>query len=501
MEWIATLVPQTASDPLKTLASPPAGTALVELRLDLFPDLDPALAVAACPLPVLATLRSQAEGGAGPEDPTARGAALGAAAEAGAALLDLEFDRDQALVGRLGLTPDQIVMSWHDPAGTPPDLAQRAAAMLAHPARWIKLVTTARSLADMVRIIDLHAVHNLASRRHRRRLIAFAMGAVGQPSRYLAPLLGPPLCYVPWHGDAPAAPGQVSRERLEGAIGHLAGPPQRLFLVVGADTTASLSPVLYGAGFAAAGLHDLLVPVSVPDVAELDGLFVSRGRSLLDRAGLEIHGLAVTSPYKRQAAAAATIAAPRVRRAAAANTLVPRLRQLLADTTDADGVVGALTARGVDPAGRTAIVQGTGGAARAAAVGLDLAGAAVALRGRDTDRTRDTARALEVEWTAPDSVVEADILVNATPLGSDPGDRAPFAADELRVASTVLEMVYRDHPTALEQLCHDAGIACISGREMLLHQGLAQFAAFTTSVPPRAAMRHALGLTVDAAQE
>ena len=495
MEWIATLVPAAAADPIAALAAPPPGTSLVELRLDLFPDLDPAAAVAACPLPVLATLRSRAEGGGGPDDPERRRAALAAATEAGAALVDLDVDRDEPLLARLGLTPDQVILSWHDPSATPADLAARAAAMLDRPARWVKIVPTARTLDDLARVLDLHAAHNLPHRRHRRRLLTFAMGAVGQASRYLAPLLGPPLCYVPWCDYAPAAPGQVGRQRLEAALGHLSGPPRRLFAVVGADVTTSLSPVLYGAAFRAAGLHDLLLPLSVPDADELARVFVSRGASLLDRAGLEVHGLAVTSPYKRNAVTAATVAAPRARRAASANTLVPRPGQLLADTTDADGVVGALAARGIDPAGRTVLIQGTGGAARAAAVGLDLAGARVVLRGRDRNRTRATAGAVDVDWTEPDASPAADILVNGTPLGGGADDPSPFSEHEVRRAAVALEMVYRDHPTALEQLAAAVGVPCIGGREMLLAQGLAQFAAFTTTVPPRAAMRAALGLT------
>ena len=112
----------------------------MELRLDLLPDIDVVAAMAACPVPVLATLRSAAEGGNGTDDPAARAEILGVARNAGAALIDLEFARDAALITSLGLPPEQVILSWHDPKGTPEDLVGIAERMMEKPARWIKLV-------------------------------------------------------------------------------------------------------------------------------------------------------------------------------------------------------------------------------------------------------------------------------------------------------------------------------------------------------------------------
>ena len=281
------------------------------------------------------------------------------------------------------------------------------------------------------------------SRTARRRLIAFAMGAVGVPSRLLAPLLGPPIAYCAWSSQAPAAPGQLTAPRLTAICGHLSGPPQRLFGVVGSDVTGSLSPELHGAGYAAADLPYLMIPVSVPDPDELELIFTPAGETPFDRVGLPAGGWAVTTPYKAAAAAAATVAAPRVRRCGAANTLVLRPRAIFADTTDADGVVGVLTTAGFDLPGATAVVQGTGGAGRSAAVGLDLAGVDVRLRGRDDGRTREVAEAIGVGWLAAgDAPPAGSILVNATPLGSSPDDPLPFTEREVGRAIVVVDMVY-----------------------------------------------------------
>ncbi len=95
-----------------------------------FPGIDLRAAIRACPLPVLVTLRSSAEGGRGPTDPGERRAVLEAAREAGAALIDLEHERDVHLMRALGLAPEQVVLSWHSTDGTPADLGEIAEGML-----------------------------------------------------------------------------------------------------------------------------------------------------------------------------------------------------------------------------------------------------------------------------------------------------------------------------------------------------------------------------------
>jgi shikimate dehydrogenase/3-dehydroquinate dehydratase type I len=493
MQWIVSLTPEVAEDPFVALASPPDGAAVVELRLDLFPDMDVAAAVAACPLPVLATLRSTAEGGRGPDDPLSRAGLLAAARDAGAALVDLEHARDRGLMPGLGLAPEQVVLSWHDPTGTPADLETTVAALHSSPARIVKAVPTATTLAELERVLALHPRFN-HRRAHNRRLIAFAMGTVGLASRYLAPLLGPPISFAAWRDDAAAAPGQRSIPRLEAVVGHLPGAPQRIYGVVGADASHSLSPDLHGAAFRAEKLPYLFLPISVPDETELIEVFAPLGDTFFDRVGLPAHGWAVTTPYKFAAAAAAEIVAPRVRRCGAANTLVLRDAVIAADNTDADGAVGSLSALGIDPQGVNAIVQGTGGAARGAAIGLYLAGSEVFLRGRDADRTRDTADELGLGALEAGELPDGPaILVNATPLGSSPDDPSPFSGTDFDPAVGAIDLVYGPRETAFIAAARAAGVPCADGREFLAQQGFAQFAAFTGRLPPKEAMRAAVG--------
>jgi 3-dehydroquinate dehydratase/shikimate dehydrogenase len=492
MDWIVSLTPEVSEDPLEAISRPPDGASIVELRVDLFPGIDVRAAISACPLPVLVTLRSEAEGGRGPVERGERLKGLETARFAGAALIDLEYRRDGNLIRDLGLAPEQVVLSWHDVSQTPDDLADIAAKMFQSPARWIKMVPSVNSLADLEATLALHQHFNAVARRDRR-LLAFGMGPAGIASRYLAPLLGPPLSYAAWAAGAEAAPGQLTITQAEDVVSHLNGPPQRLYGVVGTDVSRSLSPALHSAGYRDLGLPFLFVPLSVSDPMELSELFSPQGETCFDRVGLAARGWAVTTPYKAEAAAAADLHAPRVLRAGAANTMILNQQQVVAENTDADGIVGSLVSLGIEPMGLRAVVQGTGGAARGAAVGLYLAGAEVSLRSRSGERAQKTAEMIDVDWCEPDACPDnAAILVNATPIGSEAGGPLPFADREIERAKVVVDMVYADHTTDLIARATEAGAAVADGRDVLLHQGYAQFAAFTQRVPPREAMRKAL---------
>ena len=495
MDIIVSATPEACDpEPLSALTAPPPGATLVELRIDLFPDLDVAAAVSACPLPVLATYRSEREGGRGSADPEIRRRTLEAARDAGVALVDLEHATDLPIRRLLGLAPEQLVLSWHPTASDRSEVEARCAGMLAESARWVKVVPAAARLADVAAVLSLHRRFNTGP-RGQRRLVTFATGTVGLPSRYLSPLLGPPITYAAFSDAGPAALGQQLPGRLLAAVGHLEGPPQRLYGVVGGDVSASLSPALHGAGYRAEKLPYVMLPISVSDEEDLDELFAVRGETVFDRVGLPAWGWAVTAPYKLRAAAAASLAAPRVERAGAANTLLLSPERIVAENTDADGVTGALVTLGVDPAGLEAVVLGTGGAARGAAVGLDLAGAEVILTGRDAARVRAVAEEIGVESGDGNGqpVADAAILVNATPLGSSADDDPPFARDRVEAAAAVVDMVYAEHETTLVRWARIAGVPVADGRDVLAHQGYAQFAAFTGVLPPRELMRRALG--------
>ncbi len=268
---------------------------------------------------------------------------------------------------------------------------------------------------------------------------------------------------------------------------HPEAAPHTWLGVCGWPVRHSRSPEMHNAALAAAGLHDwryLRLPLP-PD------LFAETVRALPARG---FAGVNVTIPHKEAALALADEATPLARAIGAANTLSfgPGGR-IHADNTDAPGLIDALPARHA-PAGRTALVLGAGGAARAAVHALAAAGADVLVWNRTADRAQALAR--ELGARAVSNPVPADIVVNCTSVGlsGDPDEfkTLPLSADYVKAGSCVVDMVYRDGGTTLLASARAWGADTVDGREILIAQGAASFARWTGRAASRSAMREAL---------
>lgn len=497
MNIIVTFLPSPAVPCQEDVRHPPAGASAIEVRADLLPvGCDLESVVRAAPLPVVLTIRSRAEGGRGPDEPAVRRDFFVNAVTLPVALVDLEAARDLDLLGSV-VPGERAVVSTHLP-DVPADLEQRVRGLLGAPARLVKVVAVARSVLDVAAVLRAgRALSRLPEAR--QRAVLFAAGEVACLSRLLGPMWGTGVAYAAWGTDRVAAPGQLVPEELLALTGHLDGPPRRLFAVIGQKVAASLSPRMHSAAYRALGLPYLFAPLEVATETELHALLRPLGEGLLDELGCEPGGFAVTRPWKQAAASRCTVLAPRAARAMAANTVLPRPGKLLGDCTDVDGVTRALHEAGVKVSGTRAVVLGTGGAARAAAVALDLAGARVALLGRDMTRARAAATAVGVDALVdPGAAHTCSVVVNATPAGGR-GEPIPML-EELRLGESVaaLDLPYGVERTGLEELASARGWRYISGRDVLLWQGVAQLAAMTSAPPPVEAMAAALGLVGDA---
>jgi shikimate dehydrogenase len=137
-----------------------------------------------------------------------------------------------------------------------------------------------------------------------------------------------------------------------------------------------------------------------------------------------------------------------------------------------------LLRRHVDPAGKRAAIAGAGGTARALAVSLRDAGCRVELFNRTADRAASVAKELGIRGGPLEAIgrSEWDVLVNATPLGTD--GEMPVPADSL-TGGTVLDVVYGTRATPLVREARRLGLAVVDGFEMLVEQALLQFRIMT----------------------
>jgi 3-dehydroquinate dehydratase/shikimate dehydrogenase len=467
----------------------------LEVRADLVGDLDPDWLRQHFAGKLLYTLRSKAEWGAFEGSRDRRRKRI---AEKGSAfdLVDLEADRDLAPEVLKAIAPEKRIVSWHGPAADERGLAARLLHLTSAPAAFYKMVPRAANAGEEL------APLNLLAASRRRDLIAFAGGEPGYWTRIVAPRLGAPVVYGSASEKA-AAPGQPSIERLRADYGLPELRPARWILgVVGFPALHSLSPRLHNAAYRALDLPALFVPF---DTSEFGDFWLELVDSdALERLGLKLGGLAITTPHKEVAFAVAGATSPLAGRLEAVNTLTPRDGVWEGESTDGEGVVEALRARGVEPKGRNAVVIGRGGAGRAAALGLVLAGASVTLANRGAERGGEVAKRLGLPFVelAELDASRFDLFVNATPLGRREGDLAPVPVPLLPAGSAVVDLVYGAAgaaPTGFVVEARARGLVAVDGREVLLRQAAPQFRLMTGRNLPLDVAARAIGLEAAAA--
>jgi shikimate dehydrogenase len=230
----------------------------------------------------------------------------------------------------------------------------------------------------------------------------------------------------------------------------------------------SASPAMHNAAFAALGLdwHYQLLDLVAED---LPG-------AVSDLRSGRLAGVNVTQPHKAAVLALLDGVTPAAARVDAVNTVVRNDGRLVGHNTDLPALVAELRALGRF---RHAVVLGRGGAARSVAAVLTDDGARVELVGRD-------------RWSLLRELLDdADLLVNATPIGTG-GDDSPLPAELLRPGLAVLDLVYRPSPTRLVRDARQAGAPARGGAGVLLRQAALSFSLWTDTAAPLDAMRDAL---------
>lgn len=266
----------------------------------------------------------------------------------------------------------------------------------------------------------------------------------------------------------------------------------RLVGLLGWPARHSLSPPMHNAAFRDLDLD--LVYLALPTAPDR---LTEMVRSL---EGAQAAGANVTIPHKRAVMRLCDHLTPEAELVGAVNTLSWTAHGLLGDNTDAVGLEEVLRSDVGASAGDTAVVLGTGGAARAAVVAAGRVGAPVAVVGRRGDAADELADLAAkagcpavdaVELDDPDGVTAcvgaATLVVNATPLGMD-GESLPAPFMRLRSGQAALDLVYAPPETPFLAAARAAGAVPHSGLGMLVAQAAASFQRWTGVAAPLATM-------------
>ena len=189
----------------------------------------------------------------------------------------------------------------------------------------------------------------------------------------------------------------------------------------------------------------------------------------------------------------------------AVNCVVRDGERLVGHNTDGQGFLASLRSV-VDPAGRDVVVLGAGGAARAVAVEVALAGArAVTVVNRSREKGQALVDLLTERTPAPASYAGwsgtwavpagTDVLVNATSIGFGPqaqDDCPDVDLAALAPGAVVADVVPATRPTALLLAAEAHGATTLGGAGMLVNQAVLGIRLWTGVVVDPAVLMAAL---------
>lgn len=282
----------------------------------------------------------------------------------------------------------------------------------------------------------------------------------------------------------------------------------RVYGLIGQPVEHTFSPVMHNTAFRSLGLNYVYLAFEVSPK--------SLGAAINAIRGLNLAGMNVTIPHKETVLAYLDQVDQEARLIGAVNTVVNQAGRLVGYNTDGWGFLEAVTNRAkFVPGGSNILLLGAGGAARAVAVKLALAGAdQITVANRSSDRARDLvatmsrntpARAVYLPWEPFDNtfssslfkaVEQADLIVQCTPVGMHPAvDQIPEIPFEvLQPHQLVSDLVYNPVRTKFLDAAQKAGAQVVDGLEMLVRQGAGAFELWTGLGAPVAVMRSALEL-------
>ena len=467
------------------------GSRFVELRLDFLAkavDFRRLLPFKLCPW--MATIRRPQDGGRWPGSEEERQIVLRQViANQQFEWVDLETDiADQ--VRRFGSV--KRVVSYHNRTETPPDLEAIYERMLRQDADVYKVAVMAQRPEDNLRVLEIQ-------RRATKPTVAFCMGDIGFPSRFVALKYGAPWIYAAFNKERGVAPGMPSVEefRTTYPVRSITAETE-VYGLLGDPVGHSYSPVLHNHMFGRLKRNAIYLPFRVPK-----GELAAAVRAF---DAVPVSGYSVTIPHKEDAAALAKDHDLTVRITQAANTLVRKPGGTFgAANTDYTAALDSLEAHLAERAAEGhpvelhnlfVLILGAGGAARAIAHALHSKRAHIIIAARTYDRAAKLSAEVQckvVDWQGRHGVMPCDVVINCTPVGMHPNvDESPLHPSFLKPGLTVFDTVYTPENTLLVREARLRGCHVVTGVDMFVRQAARQFELFTGTTPPIDKMRELL---------
>jgi shikimate dehydrogenase len=287
--------------------------------------------------------------------------------------------------------------------------------------------------------------------------------------------------------------------------------PFKLFGIFGHPLSHTLSPAMQEAGFEKAGLKAFYC---VCELAPADFKKAFRGIK-----NFHLDGFNVTVPYKQTVMPYLKKLMPEAKAVGAVNTVFRRGKIWTGTNTDVYGFLTALEKEGgFLSQGKTALVLGAGGAARAVIYGLASRKAdRILIANRHEARAKKLARDFRNIFPRTnfetlslkgkkikEALREADLVVNSTSVGLRSSDAPLLSSDWIPKRSgkqkLFFDLIYHVPVTSFMKAARKKGHRALGGLGMLLHQGAKAFEYWTGRKAPVETMRRALSEALKAHQ-
>ncbi len=341
-----------------------------------------------------------------------------------------------------------------------------------------KIICTAEKVGD----------NEVALELAKEGCVSFCMGGLGVVSRMLSPYYGAPFTFASLEMGKESAPGQVEVDDLEMTFSDFdegkLGKETKLMFVLGDPVVHSLSPPMQRKAIEENGMDAVYARMHV--LPGQLGAFVENLRFS------KVLGANVTIPHKSAVMEFLDFIGDDAVAIGAVNTIVNKEGKLYGSNTDAYGALTALQSQGVETEGKKVLLMGAGGAARAVSYILLAEGKVERIVVLDIDGEKAEGLAKDMEKfgkiegrglgdeVLKESCKEADIVINATPLGMHPREEMSAVPKELLgEGQVVFDVVYTPKYTKLLKEAREKGCKVVTGDLMLLFQGVKAFELFT----------------------
>lgn len=255
--------------------------------------------------------------------------------------------------------------------------------------------------------------------------------------------------------------------------------------LIGYPVEHSLSPIMHNSAFQAIGLDYCYVTFPV-EPSKL-------GDAVNGIRALSLKGVNVTVPHKEAVIKFLDSLDDEAKEIGAVNTIVNKEGYLVGYNTDGRGFMASLNENCINLKDKSVFLIGAGGAARAVAYYLSKEAQEVLIYDIDLKKAKSLSEALKGKVRVSEDMAlikDADIIINATPLGLRPEDPSPVNPSLLKEGQVVCDLIYKK--TEFLKEAELRGCITIDGLGMLLWQGVFAFELWTGIKPPVEVMRNRL---------